>query len=136
MQYRNYTDEQFVEAVATSFSVAEVLKKLGLAPKGGNYQTVKRNLIKFKLDTEHWTGQAWSKGQTLKEIGSYSKPYKVKEVLAKTRGWQCEHCKNSEWFGQPIPMECHHKDKDRTNNHPDNLMLLCRNCHFYIHGKK
>lgn len=136
MQYRNYTDDQFKQAVLNNKSIAGVLTELGLAPKGGNYQTVKRKLKKYGLCTEHWTGQGWNKGQQLKEIGSYTNPTKVKEVLAKKRGWVCEHCKQSEWFNKPIPMECHHIDKDRTNNGEDNLMLLCRNCHFFIHGKK
>jgi hypothetical protein len=27
----------------------------------------------------------------------------------------------------------HHKDKDRTNNNPLNLLWLCHNCHYMVH---
>ena len=29
----------------------------------------------------------------------------------------------------------HHKDRNRDNNDPENLVLLCRDCHFKIHSK-
>lgn len=42
MSKRKWTDEQFIEAVKTSLSHAEVMRKLGLKPAGSNYETVKR----------------------------------------------------------------------------------------------
>ena len=42
---------------------------------------------------------------------------------------KCEHCQNTEWLGQPIPLEVHHKDGNKNNNILDNLELLCPNCH-------
>ena len=51
--------------------------------------------------------------------------------LIKIRGHQCEECKNKEWLGQPITLQVHHKDGDRTNNELENLQLLCPNCHSY-----
>ena len=44
MKQRTYTDEEFIEAVKTSFSKGSVLKKLGLAVCGGNYYTFKNNI--------------------------------------------------------------------------------------------
>lgn len=135
-KYRQYTEQDLIEAVKNSFSVADVCRKVGIKPVGGNFNTVQRGIQRLKLDTTHFTGQAWNKGKQLKEIGNYSKPSKIKAVLADKRGWECEHCNKSEWYGKPIPLECHHIDKDRTNNSEDNLQLLCRNCHFWIHDKK
>jgi 5-methylcytosine-specific restriction endonuclease McrA len=34
-------------------------------------------------------------------------------------------------LGQPINLEVHHIDGDRTNNSLENLQLLCPNCHSY-----
>ena len=45
------------------------------------------------------------------------------------REHRCERCGNSEWQGEPIPLELHHKDGDRTNNALSNIELLCPNCH-------
>lgn len=32
----------------------------------------------------------------------------------------------------PIQLEIHHRDGVHSNNTPDNLQVLCRNCHGYI----
>lgn len=135
-KYREYTDEDSKEAIKDSKSLAEVCRKLGLKAAGGNFLTVKRAIQKFNIDTSHFTGQGWNKGKRLKEVGNYAKPYKIKKVLAEKRGWMCEKCKLSSWHGKDIPLECHHIDKDRTNNDESNLQLLCRNCHFWVHDKK
>lgn len=41
----------------------------------------------------------------------------------------CERCGNSEWQGQPIPLEVHHIDGNKKHNKLNNLQLLCPNCH-------
>lgn len=55
----------------------------------------------------------------------------LNKPLIKIRGHQCECCKNTEWLGQPITLQVHHKDGDKTNNTLENLQLLCPNCHSY-----
>ena len=47
---------------------------------------------------------------------------------------KCERCGLSEWMGQPIPLELHHKDLNHYNNNLDNLQILCSNCHTQVHG--
>lgn len=42
---------------------------------------------------------------------------------------ECCECHTSEWNGKPLVLEVHHKDGNSNNNHPDNLQLLCPNCH-------
>ena len=41
----------------------------------------------------------------------------------------CENCGLTEWLGEPIPLEVHHKDGNRHNNVLENFQLLCPNCH-------
>ena len=60
MSKRKWTDEQFIEAVKTSLSYAEVLRKIGLKVAGSNYDTVKRKIAKLNLDTSHMTGKVWN----------------------------------------------------------------------------
>lgn len=43
--------------------------------------------------------------------------------------FKCSCCGLSEWQGQPIPLEVHHKDGDHNNNEIENLEFLCLNCH-------
>lgn len=47
----------------------------------------------------------------------------------KIKPHQCECCGNTEWMGQPIPLELHHKDGNRHHNELSNFILLCPNCH-------
>ena len=43
--------------------------------------------------------------------------------------YKCERCGLTEWLGQPIALEVHHIDGDRTNNTIENFQLLGPNCH-------
>jgi 5-methylcytosine-specific restriction endonuclease McrA len=45
------------------------------------------------------------------------------------KSWICESCKNTEWLGEPIPLELEHKDGNSENHARENLELLCPNCH-------
>ena len=48
---------------------------------------------------------------------------------------ECECCHNENWMGVPISLELHHKDFNHYNNSIDNLMIVCPNCHAYLHFK-
>lgn len=56
---------------------------------------------------------------------------KERQHLIEVRGKKCECCGLTEWLGQPINLEVHHKDGNRLNDAQDNLQILCPNCHSY-----
>lgn len=58
-----------------------------------------------------------------------------KRILIEMRGRRCESCGLSEWLGDPIAIALHHVDGDSDNNTPENLLLVCPNCHANIHQK-
>ena len=128
-KYREYTDQDVVEKAKNVKSISGLLKELGLKAAGGNYSSIKRILQRLNVDTGHWTGQAWNRGQKLKDWSKYTKTNSLKKHLIKERGHKCELCKLTEWQNQSIVLEVHHKDGDRTNNELENLNLLCCNCH-------
>lgn len=57
-----HTKEIYLEIAKDSFSIADMCRKLGIEPKGGNYSQVKKYIEEFNIDTSHFTGQAWNKG--------------------------------------------------------------------------
>lgn len=56
MPARTYSDLQLACAVAESKNMRETLIKLGLAPRGGNYENVWDRIRELDLSTEHFVG--------------------------------------------------------------------------------
>ncbi len=71
-KYKSYTDEMLIEAAKDNLSLAGVLRQLDLRAAGGNYDSIRRKLSQLNVDTNHWTGQGWNKGQQLKDWGDYA----------------------------------------------------------------
>lgn len=68
----------------------------------------------------------------LQDPSSYKEPrYFMKRWLFKQHGEKCHECGWNEIHPDTgkIPVELHHKDGDYTNNCPENLTILCPNCH-------
>lgn len=129
MQYRNYSDEDVIYNATKVKSIAGLLKSIGLKPSGGNYSHMKKTLQRLEINTDHWTGQAWNKGEQVKDWSSYSRANRCKPHLIRLRGHKCENCLLELWLNQPIPLDVHHLDKNKTNNSYENLQLVCPNCH-------
>ena len=53
----------------------------------------------------------------------------IRKVLTEVSGYSCACCNISEWQGNPITLQVDHIDGHADNNTPDNLRLICPNCH-------
>jgi hypothetical protein len=51
-----------------------------------------------------------------------------RHLLEVYRG-RCSNCNLSEWMGKRLVVELEHKDGNSSNDSPDNVCLLCPNCH-------
>ena len=65
MSRRKYTDEQLTAAVQTSFTMAEVITKLGLFKTGSAYIYLKHHIARLGLSLDHFLGQSWARGKSL-----------------------------------------------------------------------
>lgn len=79
-----------------------------------------------KLKIEKWLKgelKGYHKGNQLKNF--------VKDWLKESRGEKCEKCGWSEInpYTSKIPIEVEHIDGHWENDRPENLQLLCPNCH-------
>ena len=144
---KEYSLEEFQQICENSESVREVAIKLGYAPDGGgSVQRVQTLIMENNIDISHFKGQ----GHT-KNIGKRRTPTedyltnKVKITSHKLRirlledgifEYKCSCCGLSEWLGNPIPLELHHKDGNKDNNELNNLELRCPNCHYFTETYK
>lgn len=63
-------------------------------------------------------------------------PNWVKHYLSEKHGYKCSVCSLTDWHGEEIILECDHIDGNPHNNVPDNLRLICPNCHSQTHSFK
>ncbi|MDK2949316.1 MAG: hypothetical protein PWQ56_481 [Patescibacteria group bacterium] len=143
MRRRSWTEEQLRDAVKSSFSYRQVLKKIKLKATGGNYVQIKKYIKEFNINNDHFKGRGWIKGLNfsftpkipLEKIlvkNSFFQSHKLKNRLIK-EGFKLPCCEECGWSKKSIdgrlPLELHHIDGDSSNNCLDNLLLLCPNCH-------
>ena len=141
-----YTAELLREHVATSISIAEVLRKMGLRQDGGTHSHISRRIKKFDIDTSHFLGQRANSGvrhkgapksRTPEEILVLTDKDRREDTLRLRRALKdigreavCTSCGLGEhWNGKPINLQINHINGMWNDNRPSNLEFLCPNCH-------
>lgn len=137
------TNESLAEAVKSSSSLAEVLRKLGKKQAGGTQAHYKRRIIELGLDCSHFKGRGWNKAGTsanrkssdeiliLRKSGGRAKPNQLRRALIETGiPYICSKCQcTSEWMGNPLVLDVDHINENWLDDRVENLRFLCPNCH-------
>lgn len=135
-----YTVDQVRDAVASSCSLTEALRKLGLRPAGGNHGTLRKLIARYEIPTDHfnpnWTLRARHRetaiplSEVLVEHSTYSRTtlkHRLYETGLKAR--RCELCGQTEtWLGRSMGLILDHVNGVPTDNRLENLRIVCPNC--------
>lgn len=139
-----YKRDIFEDIVKESYSIAEVIRKIGLRVAGGNFNTISKYIQLYNIDVSHFRGKTWNKGMSLTDYaainkfdsilkkGSNIKTCTLKERLIAEglKEYKCEGCGNCGiWMGKKMTLELHHINGDHFDNRLENLQILCPNCH-------
>jgi len=100
--------------------------------------------IAEKVKVPWTTIRNWCKGIKVDPVIAYRNRVRFNELIPTSqlrskgarrsrliveRGNKCEECGIEEWRGKEIVVEVHHVDGNSKNSSPENVILLCPNCH-------
>lgn len=135
-----YSEREAREAIVTSLSWAESLRKLGLCPSGGGWRTLKKYALLWEISTDHFDSDAARRrnfravARPLSEVLVRDSDYPRKNVKRRlyAEGLKepiCEMCGQGEvWRGTPMSMILDHVNGVRNDHRLENLRIVCPNC--------
>lgn len=135
---RAWDIQELKEIIKISSTKAQVLKKLHLSVRSGNYRTIDKYISYYNIDISHFTGK--NHGSTkpkmlpLSEIlilNSHYSSSSIKKRLIKDKviDYICQICKLKPfWNNKDLVLILDHINGNNSDNRLQNLRFLCPNC--------
>ncbi|MFW3459921.1 HNH endonuclease signature motif containing protein [Streptomyces microflavus] len=137
-----WTKEVLQAAVASSTTMCEVLRRLGLEVVGGQHTHISRRVKALGIDTSHFSAPV-RKGEVRRRrpeellvdrsqnLARRIPGERLKRAMVALGATErCALCGTGRtWRDRPLPLEVDHIDGNWRNNQPQNLRFLCPNCH-------
>jgi hypothetical protein len=138
-----FSREMLEPVLQSSSNFSEVARKLGYPEytvQGASSKLAKRAKL-FDIDCSHFTYPLRGACVRRLDYEVFSLHTKFhnrvhRRRLIELRGNGCENCGVTEWLGEELVPDVHHKNEDRTDNRFENLLIVCPNCHRHFHPRK
>lgn len=135
---KTWTDQQMIDAISSSTTYSDVLRKLNLVVGAGNYETVKKAVKRLNINISHFLGYGYNRKpvypKTIAEVMVRNSTYNrchLKNRLLKTGliKNECSICGQlPTWNNANLVMVLDHINGINDDHRLENLRLLCPNC--------
>ena len=127
------------DIISKSGTYTECLEKMGIRCAGGNYETLRKYIEKFEIDTSHFVDtRKIRRGRkseipidsVLVENSKYNRSSLKKRLYESSLKTPiCEMCGQDEnWHGKKISLILDHINGVHNDNRIENLRIVCPNC--------
>ena len=139
-----YEEDNLIDIINKSSCFADCLRFLNKKLNPGNYDTLKKYILKYKISIEHFNNDnitntlkknnfeiKYETEEILVINSTYSNRVKLKERLYKEglKARECELCgQGEEWKGKKMSLILDHINGVNNDNRLENLRIVCPNC--------
>lgn len=136
-----WSEEILRKFISESKTKSDVLRKMNLLVRPGNFRTLDRYISIYNIDTHHFDRKfhknrfnniKYSDEDIFKKNSDYSNMKSLKSRILRKGliDYKCSSCENiGEWNNKKLNLQLDHINGDHRDNRLENLRFMCPNCH-------